>query len=353
MDYIKIKTLDDVFFIDNFKNEIYALLLKEDNLDTKLLVKMDTDYSINSEIISKSVKSSVCFPANNYVYSNLLRGGGQLFDSNLNEIRQENYLIQTYNENKNYAACSVIINNLKVFGLLDSLNFNILWTKDFRIRYVAFDEDFIYAERYDYKVGSTIYCFKISDGEQKWESNLIDDRGLRIHITRIVGVTHKLLVASTTSGELILIEKYSGKIVAKKSVPVPEHSILSTDENVVWGLNKEGFWQYNLNNEEHIFVNLREEYLQHQIEVVVANKIGNTGHILFFCSNFIIEAGNGMEFLCKIGAFDIKKEKIIWTYKFDLEPRTRLQSPAPHIIEDKLFVLDSKNRLHIFQEVKS
>ena len=86
-------------------------------------------------------------------------------------------------------------------------------------------------------------------------------------------------------------------------------------------------------------ISVIEEYKKENIDIATINTLFITDTHVFFTDNW----------RSKVAALSLDNNKIEWVYKLETPPEVTLPNP-PVIKNDKMYLLDSNNTLHIFEK---
>jgi len=174
-------------------------------------------------------------------------------------------------------------------------------------------------------------------------------------LLRFLGIyKHELLIV-VTNQTILSIDVETGKLSKKwrelpkgikwsnqdfETLPYPKQSILLQEEGKIVGLLYTYYWEIDLETEAIHFHDATEIFQKHKTQTVTGGEITHQGNHIFFCGDSNT-----------IGAFNRKTKQLDWVYQFDFEEETFITSYAPRVEGDRLFVLDNKGNLYIFEKV--
>ncbi len=313
---------DDIFFVrDN------CLFKADKALNETLISTIEEDYAYSTYVFEDS-----CF----------LTSNGVLYCYNLSTGNLLSHEIG------GYALILSVIDDSTLIGVseedtrclfsYDLKNRNKKWSIKVGFCYIIVYEK--WAIKSDAENAGIIQIYSLENGElitefntQQFESNNFDEP--RFTNVRIF---HKnSLIVSMPDTTLVSLGLDSGKVEwYTKGINV----LVRYYKGRLYNLNTDTFIIADANTgkiEKEIPV--IEEYKKNDIEMGTTNTLLITDSHVFFTDNW----------KSKVAALNIQRNEIDWVYKLETPPRVTLPNP-PIIKNDKMYLLDSNNTLHIFEK---
>ncbi len=345
MNYTYSKAIENVYSFDFFENRLIWL---SNDANNPLLKKIKTEAGVLD--FAGSIHTTIFFVLKESIYCNIATGGGLLVNINERLAKMRDFLILKISEDKHFGLFRLDGDDGKKYGLMNMDNLEMMWVSISTVRYNLFLDDLLILEECNFETGSIIYCYS-KKGELIWEKPVLDTLGKQILINSIVGHDDEQVYVTGVNDEMIAFNIIDGnETILFKYNPALRQSIVVKELHKIIGLGYKVYWEFDLKKKEIVEYDFTAEFKSLQVEILVTSQINKIGNKLFFSSNFL--GGDRMKTrrTPKIGAFDIIEKKITWLHEFDFEEGRVIKSPVPIIFENKLFVLDSKNTLHIFEE---
>ncbi len=205
------------------------------------------------------------------------------------------------------------------------------------------------------------------DGKKIWKFDFSNFTKYKEHSTnqdcqtgqlqRFLGIYKNNLLIATTNQTILSINIITGKLIKKwrelpqntkwgsqnsELLPYPKQSILLKEEGKIIGLLYTYYWEIDLKTEEVHFHDATEAFQKYKTQTVTGGEISHQGDYIFFCGD-----------KNSIGAFNRKTKVLDWFYQFDFDAETFITSYAPKVEGNRLFVMDNKGTLYIFEKIQT